>query len=97
MINVYCQHQLKETGEETTDLFERFKVWHISVETPGGVGGEKERFFFFRAQKTLSQLSLIRLAASSCHQRDQQGGLALIGLIGQRTGTLHYVIARSII
>lgn len=43
VINVYCQHQLKETGQEITDLFERFKVWHNAVETPGGVGGRKTR------------------------------------------------------
>lgn len=47
VINVYCQHQLKETGKDITDLFERFKVWRISVETPGGVGVEKERWIFF--------------------------------------------------
>lgn len=74
MINVYCQHQLKERGKEITDLFERFKVWHISVENPRW--GKERWIILFSVQKTLSQLSLIRLAASSCHQRDQQGRIS---------------------
>ncbi len=60
MINVHCQHQLKETGKEITDLFERFKVWHISVETPDGVGGEKERWsfvFFLSTENTKPAVS----------------------------------------
>lgn len=77
VINVYCQHQLKETGKETTDLSERLKVFTFRQKHPVGFGVGKQDFFFsffffFGAHKTLSQLSLIRLAASSCHQRDQR-------------------------
>lgn len=59
MINVHCQHQLKETGKEITDLFERFKVWHSSVETPGGVGGgvRKKYFLFESAENTKPAVS----------------------------------------
>lgn len=56
---------------------------------------KKDGFFSLRAPKTLSQLSLITLAASFCHQRDQQGGLSLTELIGQRTGMLYDAIAKN--
>lgn len=49
VINVHHQHQLYETGREITDLFERFKVWHHSMETPSGEGVEKERWIFFES------------------------------------------------
>lgn len=97
MINVYSQPQLKETSKLITDLFERIKVYWSFAEAPSGAGEEKERWIFFplRAPKTLSQLSLITLAASFCHQRDQQGGLSLTELIGQRTGMLYDAIAKN--
>lgn len=47
VINVYCQHQLKETGKEITHPFERFKVCTFLWKHPVGFGVRKKDVFVF--------------------------------------------------
>lgn len=52
VINVYCQHQVKESSKDITDLFERFKVCTFLGKHPVGLGVRKKDGFFFFFEHT---------------------------------------------